>query len=73
MKIISWNVNGIKSLVKGGFFNEIFKEDADMICLQELRTHDEIPTVEGYTCYRYFSAKKRKWCGSIYKRRGHKC
>lgn len=58
MKIISWNVNGIKSLVKGGFFNEIFKEDADIICLQELRTHDEIPTVEGYACYRYFSAKK---------------
>ena len=36
MKIISWNINGIKSLIKEGFFEElIIKECPDILCLQE--------------------------------------
>lgn len=47
MKIISWNVNGIKSIIKGGFFDEILSEKPDILCLQEIKS-TEIPDVEGY-------------------------
>ncbi len=37
MKLISWNVNGIRASVKKGFM-EYFKEmDADIFCLQETK------------------------------------
>lgn len=32
MKIISWNVKGIKSLIKGGHFDEIFNHNPDVMC-----------------------------------------
>ena len=38
MKIISWNVNGIKSLIKGGYLDEIFAQNPDILCLQETKT-----------------------------------
>ena len=35
MKLISWNVNGLRACVQKGFL-DIFKElDADMFCIQE--------------------------------------
>lgn len=41
MKIISWNVNGIRAARKKGF-DEWFKEaDADVVCLQETKIHDD--------------------------------
>lgn len=58
MKIISWNINGIKSLIKDGFFEElIIKECPDILCLQEVKS-DEIPEVEGYYSYNLPSEKQ---------------
>ena len=37
MKVISWNVNGIRSVFKKGFMRWLNKQDADVICLQETR------------------------------------
>ena len=50
MKIISWNINGIKSLIKTGYFEEIFAEKPDILCLQEVKSA-EIPDVENYYSY----------------------
>lgn len=47
MKIISWNVNGIKSIIKNGNFNEILNKNPDVLCLQEVKSA-EIPQIEGY-------------------------
>ena len=41
MKIISWNVNGIRSVLKKGFLDFVRKENPDMLCLQETRTAQE--------------------------------
>lgn len=42
MKIISWNVNGIRSVYRKGFVESIEKIDPDIICLQEIKSK-EIP------------------------------
>ena len=52
MKIISWNVNGIKSIIRNGNLDEIFGQKPDILCLQEVKS-TEIPDVEGY--YKYLN------------------
>ena len=37
MKIISYNVNGIRAAVKKGFIDWLIKENPDIICLQEIK------------------------------------
>ncbi|MHA2103215.1 MAG: exodeoxyribonuclease III [Candidatus Hodarchaeales archaeon] len=37
--IISWNVNGIKSTIDKGLVDFIKKEDPDVFCIQEIKTH----------------------------------
>lgn len=37
MKIISWNVNGIRAVLKKGFLDFLEKESAEIICLQEVK------------------------------------
>lgn len=39
MKIISWNVNGIRAVLKKGFHEFAGKENADILCLQETKAH----------------------------------
>lgn len=52
MKIISWNVNGLKSIIENGYFEEILKQDPDILCLQEVKS-TEIPEIENYISYNY--------------------
>lgn len=40
MKIISWNVNGIRAAVKNGFVGFLKKERPDILCLQEIKIDD---------------------------------
>jgi len=41
LKILSWNVNGIRSVLKKGFLDFLKKENPDILCLQETRAHPE--------------------------------
>jgi len=41
MKIISWNVNGIRAAVKKDFLNQFKTFDADIFCLQETKAQDD--------------------------------
>ena len=41
MKIISWNVNGLRAAYKKGFLDWLNKSEADIVCLQELRAEPE--------------------------------
>ncbi|MDP2860535.1 MAG: exodeoxyribonuclease III [bacterium] len=38
MKIVSWNVNGLRSVYKKGFLSWLSESRADIVCLQETRT-----------------------------------
>jgi exodeoxyribonuclease-3 len=56
MKIISWNVNGIRACLKKGFLEFIKQENPDIICLQEIKTQEshfpeEIKNLSGYNFY----------------------
>lgn len=49
MKIISWNVNGIKSTYEGKYLEEVFnKEEPDILCIQEVKSKDELPVFDDY-------------------------
>ncbi|MBF0103777.1 MAG: exodeoxyribonuclease III [Deltaproteobacteria bacterium] len=37
MKIISWNVNGIRACIKKGFWEWFYQTNADIVCLQETK------------------------------------
>lgn len=39
MKIISWNVNGIRAVEKKGFIDWLIKSDADVVCIQETKAN----------------------------------
>ncbi len=63
MKIISWNVNGVRAIAKKGFINQLKEWDADMICLQETKAQvDEVKealkAVEGYEIYASSAIRK---------------
>ena len=60
MKLISWNVNGLRACMKKGF-EDFFKEvDADIFCVQETKLQegqiDFCP--EGYECYWNYAERK---------------
>lgn len=67
MKIITYNVNGLRSALSKGFTDWLEQEQPDVVCLQETKAQpDQIPTLEfealGYQSY-FFSAKKRGYSG----------
>ncbi|MCB0407975.1 MAG: exodeoxyribonuclease III [Bdellovibrionales bacterium] len=41
MKILSWNVNGLRACEKKGFLDWFEKERADIVCLQEIKARPE--------------------------------
>ncbi|MFC2149696.1 exodeoxyribonuclease III [Candidatus Auribacterota bacterium] len=56
MKVLSWNVNGLRAVYKKGFMDFLGKEDPDVICLQETKARPEqlpgeLKQVEGYESY----------------------
>ena len=65
MKLISWNVNGIRACITKGF-KEFFEAiDADIFCLQETKCQPEQIELEfeGYTSY-WNSAEKKGYSGT---------
>lgn len=40
MKIVSWNINGIRAAVKKNFIDEVIESDADIYCIQETKAQD---------------------------------
>lgn len=60
MKLISWNVNGLRACVKKGFMDYFNEVDADMMCLQETKLQEgQIDLeLEGYHQYWNYAEKK---------------
>jgi exodeoxyribonuclease III len=68
MKIISYNVNGIRAAITKGFLDWLQQANPDVICLQEIKANeDQIPTQDitaaGYPYQYYFSATKKGYSG----------
>lgn len=64
MKIISYNVNGIRAALKKGFLDWLKAANPDVICIQETKAHKEqldlsLFEAAGYAYHYWFSAQKK--------------
>ncbi len=69
MQILSWNVNGLRSAYKKGFLNWLKKSNADIVCLQELRSKKEqlpkeLINIDGYRSF-FNSAVRKGYSGTV--------
>ena len=67
MKIITWNVNGVRSVANKGFLTWLTAESPDIVCLQETKAHpeqltDDLLNPPGYLSY-WASAVRRGYSG----------
>lgn len=73
MKIVSWNVNGLRSVYRKGFLDWLAKSEAGVVCLREVKAReDQLPfdltTLTGYHTY-FNSAEKKGYSGvGVYSR-----
>ncbi|PWT97193.1 MAG: exodeoxyribonuclease III [Candidatus Melainabacteria bacterium] len=73
VKLVSWNVNGIRAVAKKGLFEWFETEDADVLCLQEtkidaLQLPEHFKNRPGYLSY-FSHAEKKGYSGvAIYTR-----
>ena len=63
IRLVSWNVNGIRAIYKKGFLDWFNEEDADIVSLQETKAQiDQLPkklvNIPNYTSY--FNSAERK-------------
>jgi len=53
MKLISWNVNGIRAVLKKGFLDYLKKEKPDFLCVQEIKISQEAKEKEDFDFLNY--------------------
>jgi len=67
IRILSWNINGLRAVHKKGFLDWFKKDEPDILCLQETKAQeeqlpDEVRNVDGYHSY-FSSAVKKGYSG----------
>ncbi len=74
MKIMSWNVNGIRAIAKKGFHEFLVEKSPDVLCIQETKAQmdnltDHHTNIDGYEAY-FHSAEKKGYSGvAIYSKK----
>lgn len=68
MKIVSWNINGIRAVIKKGFIEFINSEKPDVLCIQETKAHlfqikDELMKIGEYN-FVISEAQKKGYSGT---------
>ena len=63
LRIVSWNINGIRAAIGKGLYETMASFNADIICLQETKADESIikeiaPSMDGYVFYASSAAKK---------------
>lgn len=69
LRLISWNVNGIRAAYKKGLLDWFKKEKPDILCIQETKAHPEqltedLLSVDGYKSF-FSSAEKKGYSGVV--------
>ena len=66
MRLISWNVNGIRAVIKKGFYDFMEEFNPDIICIQETKAHKEQVYLElDLYPYKFWnSAQKKGYSGT---------
>lgn len=68
MKLYTWNVNGLRAVLRKGFIDWFRAADADVVCLQETRMGDaqlplELAALPGYTWHWSHARTRKGWSG----------
>lgn len=68
MKIVSWNINGIRAAVKKGFIDWMNEAKPDVVCLQEIKADEgqipkEILNLDGYQGFYHSCTIKKGYSG----------
>ena len=68
MKLVSWNVNGLRAVVAKNFLEDLSTIDPDVLCLQETKAQDDqvsesLKNLTGYYIYSN-SAEKKGYSGT---------
>ena len=65
MKIVSWNVNGLRAVLNKGFEDFLYNNDIDILCVQETKMQEDQVTFsfDGYEQY-FNSAVKKGYSGT---------
>ena len=66
MKLISWNVNGLRAVLKKGFLDYLAQEDPDILCIQETKASPE-QGEQDFPGYRAFwnAAERKGYSGTL--------
>ncbi|BCX87881.1 exodeoxyribonuclease III [Methylomarinovum tepidoasis] len=69
MRVITLNVNGIRAAARKGFFTWLAGQNADLVCLQEIKAQlpqlqDPVFWPEGFHCH-YYPARNKKGYGGV--------
>jgi exodeoxyribonuclease-3 len=67
IRILSWNVNGIRAAYKKGFINWLSEAKPDIMCVQETKAHkeqltDDLQNINGYNSF-FCSAERKGYSG----------
>jgi exodeoxyribonuclease-3 len=67
LRILSWNVNGLRAVYRKGFLDWLQKEKPDILCIQETKaTQEQLPSdlrnIQSYHTY-YSSAERKGYSG----------
>ena len=67
VRLLSWNVNGIRAVHRKGELAKIFENKPEIVCIQETKANEdqlsaEIKDIEGYQSY-FVSAEKKGYSG----------
>ena len=74
IKLISWNVNGLRAAIKKDFFNLFGQLDADIFALQEIKLQEaqlteEMKNIQGYESHWSYATVKKGYSGvGVYSR-----
>ncbi|WP_309122453.1 exodeoxyribonuclease III [Paenibacillus sp.] len=61
MKLVSWNVNGLRACINKGFLDFLQRSEADVFCVQETKLQEgqlDLAPFEGYASYWNYAEKK---------------
>lgn len=67
MKLLSWNVNGIRACITKGFYDVLKDSQADIFCVQETKMQEGQIELEKHGYFTYMNSAKRRgivelWC-----------
>ena len=70
VKLVSWNVNGLRAVLKKDFFESVQRLDPDILMLQETKLQEdqrtgEMTRVDGYADYWAYSTVKKGYSGVV--------